>query len=243
MQVYHCNLPPQEFALLQQKPETGLIYLGKQYLNQLCEQDYICFHQPLEQQHMIVKVESADNNDAAAAADSCLQQFYTKPAEIIVREMQAADYERKGYIHYQSWNETYTGLIDQRYLDSRSLEKCIAVAKQYPDHTLVLELDHTIIGFASFSFCEDEDSEHCGEINAIYLLRQYHHMGLGVILMDACLDRMRICSKIVLWVLVSNEATIRFYETYGFQKDGKEKNLTLANVYSLHVCRMYLAIT
>ncbi|MBU1020148.1 MAG: hypothetical protein KJ847_02955 [Firmicutes bacterium] len=55
--------------------------------------------------------------------------------KVTIRKADINDAEGKGYVHYHSWNEAYTGLIDQEYLDSRSLEKCIEQAKEYPQNT------------------------------------------------------------------------------------------------------------
>ena len=34
----------------------------------------------------------------------------------------AAEMDGKGYVHWKSWQETYTGLIDQHYLNTRTLD-------------------------------------------------------------------------------------------------------------------------
>ena len=34
----------------------------------------------------------------------------------------------KGAVHYESWHETYAGLIDAAYIEKLTLERCIASA-------------------------------------------------------------------------------------------------------------------
>ena len=49
--------------------------------------------------------------------------------KIVIKKMESeAEINGKGYVHYKSWHETYTGLIDADYLERQTLEKCIATA-------------------------------------------------------------------------------------------------------------------
>ncbi|NBL00939.1 MAG: hypothetical protein EOM50_23670, partial [Erysipelotrichia bacterium] len=64
---------------------------------------------------------------------------------IIIRDMVEKDYERKGYIHFRSWLESYDRLLDSRYLEKHSLEHCINIAKKYPENTLVAEYKNEIV--------------------------------------------------------------------------------------------------
>lgn len=49
--------------------------------------------------------------------------------KIVIKKMESeAEINGKGYVHYKSWHETYTGLIDADYLERQTPEKCIATA-------------------------------------------------------------------------------------------------------------------
>ena len=43
----------------------------------------------------------------------------------------------KGYVHYKSWHETYTGLIDADYMKDITLEKCTGTVHRWPDNIIV----------------------------------------------------------------------------------------------------------
>lgn len=44
-----------------------------------------------------------------------------------------AEMDGKGYVHWKSWQETYTGLIDQEYLTNhQTLEKSLLTAHRSP---------------------------------------------------------------------------------------------------------------
>ncbi len=39
-----------------------------------------------------------------------------------------SEMDGRGYVHFQSWQETYPGLIDAAYLEKMTLETCISIA-------------------------------------------------------------------------------------------------------------------
>ena len=71
--------------------------------------------------------------------------------EFIIREsVTDQDKHGKAYVHYTAWNETYTGLMPQEFLDGRSLEKCIKNAYEYPKNTFVAVAKEKVVGFALY---------------------------------------------------------------------------------------------
>ena len=50
---------------------------------------------------------------------------------------------------------------------------------------------------------------------------------IGRRLMQLCLQELSGSERIYLWALAENEKALRFYERFGFHRDGAEKLLTL----------------
>ena len=161
---------------------------------------------------------------------------------ITIREATVNDAEGKGYVHYQSWIETYTNLMPQEYLDSLSLERSIETARKYPQNTLVAEDNNRIIGFACYLPCRDEDIKKAGEVMAIYILKEYKGMNIGKKLMDECYKKMKEFNIFVIWVLASNKHAIDFYKHLGYKEDGKTKDIKVSPTVSLHEIRMVKGI-
>ncbi len=159
---------------------------------------------------------------------------------IIIRKAGISDAEEKGFVHYHSWNETYTGLIDQSFLDSRSLEKCIESARNHPENNYVAVVDDHIVGFSCYLKARDEDLKDAGEIMAIYILKDYYGLGIGKKLMAVCYKELSQYNKIILWVLKTNKNAIDFYEHIGFVQDGKEKEVKINEGVKLVEIRMVL---
>lgn len=135
-----------------------------------------------------------------------------------------------GLVLCQGWHETYTGLVDRDFLNQITVEKGVNRAEAQKEHALISIMGDRVIGLVSFGPYRNEDAQDdskVGEIYAIYVLAQFHGKKVGYQLMNAALDRMSGYDKIVLWVLQGNEKAIRFYERYGFQLDGKEKQIVL----------------
>ena len=52
---------------------------------------------------------------------------------IVIKKMESDDeIKGKAYVHWKSWQEAYSGIVDQRYLDSLTLEKCEKTAYRWP---------------------------------------------------------------------------------------------------------------
>ena len=57
---------------------------------------------------------------------------------IVIKKMESDDEIRgKAYVHWKSWQEAYSGIVDQRYLDSLTLEKCEKTAYRWPDDMII----------------------------------------------------------------------------------------------------------
>lgn len=145
----------------------------------------------------------------------------------IIRDSCPDDIDGKAYVHWKSWQETYAGIISQSYLDQLTLEKCQNNARRWSDNIIVAEVNGSVVGFAGFGSSNDTDVATCGEVYAIYVLREYQHHKIGYALMNACLEKLSSNTKIVVWVLQKNEQAILFYRRYGFVLDGQTKELIL----------------
>ena len=144
-----------------------------------------------------------------------------------IRNMRPEDADGKGYVHWKTWQETYTGLMEEKYLANQTLDKCCAIAHRIPQNTLVAEVEGNIIGFS----CYGREDSGAGEIIALYLLKEYQGLGLGRKLMDAAMDRLNGCTPITLYVLKGNDHAIGFYEHYGFCFDGTSQEISVGMVY------------
>ena len=122
-----------------------------------------------------------------------------------------SEMDEKGYVHYKSWQETYSGLMPDDYLKNLTLEKCVEMAHKFPQNTLLLKVDGKTVGFSCI--CKREDAT---EIIAIYLLKEYHGKRLGYELMKRTVSQLADNVPVVLWVLNGNEKAIRFYKKFGF---------------------------
>lgn len=137
-----------------------------------------------------------------------------------------ADMTGKAYVHWKSWQETYTGLIDQDYLDNvMNLAKCESIARLWTQGLWVAKDGERVVGFVGCG--ASRDGEDCGEVYSIYVLQSHQGKGIGYALMNQAMEQLRDCRKVVLWVLRGNEKAIRFYERYGFVFDGEEKDVTI----------------
>ena len=149
-------------------------------------------------------------------------------SDYIVKPMESeAEMEGKAYVHYKSWQETYPALVDPDYLAGMTLERCIEIARKWPDSLLVAKDGERVVGFVGYGAYRDDTLPRTGEIYALYVLAAYHGRGIGRALMNAAVAKLSGYQKIALWVLKGNERAVRFYESYGFRPDGTEAEIIL----------------
>lgn len=156
---------------------------------------------------------------------------------VYIRDMEENDHEGKGYVHYRSWVETYTGLMDERYLAKHTLERCVQIAKKHPEHTIIALDENTVVGFAAYNPSSD-NQEDTGEVYAIYVLKAYQKRGIGKALMNECIRRLSGYQFVTVWVLSSNQPSIDWYQRYGFVMDGKTKRVNAMDDYFLEESRL-----
>ena len=137
------------------------------------------------------------------------------------------DIDGKGYVHWKTWHETYTGLIDPSYMEKTTLETCVDMARRWPQNTMVAKDGDKVIGFVCYGEHHDEGLTDCGEVFAIYVLAEYYGRKVGYALMNAAIEKLAAYGKVALWVLKGNDRAIRFYQRYGFCLDGTEREVKL----------------
>ena len=158
-------------------------------------------------------------------------------SELILKPMETEEEIRgKAYVHWKSWQESYAGLVDPGYLQRLTLENCVERAFRWRADTWVAKLDGQVVGFACCG--PDRERPGSGEVYAIYVLEACQKQQIGWRLMRLCLDELKGCERIFVWVLEGNDKAIRFYEQVGFRRDGEEKTLSLGT--PVQVIRMVL---
>ena len=149
---------------------------------------------------------------------------------IIKRLETKEEIKGKASVHYQAWKEAYVGLVNQDYLDRRTMEMSLQSAQRAFDNgitTLIAKDRERVVGFADFGRYWLDDLHDAGEVYAIYILKEYYGKGIGYALMKKALDALSEYPQTAVWVLKGNERAIRFYKRCGFEFDGEKKEIEL----------------
>lgn len=134
------------------------------------------------------------------------------------------DVNGKAYVHWKSWQQTYTGMIPQEILDKQTLDICQKMAFRWRDGVIVAKCHGDVIGFAATGECRDADMSETREIIALYVLQEHQGKGVGYALLNEAQRRLGEGMPTVLWVLKENARAIRFYQRQGYSFDGAEKS-------------------
>lgn len=141
--------------------------------------------------------------------------------------MSPADRAGRAHVHYTAWRGTYPGIMDPRVLAWNTPEHCREAAEKGGRDTLVL-LDRAredrVVGFACWRYNARPliSVPEAGEVTALYVLKAYQGMGLGRMLLEACLARIPH-PRTALLVLKGNDHAVGFYEHMGFRLTGRER--------------------
>ena len=147
----------------------------------------------------------------------------------------AADINDIAHIHVDGWRSSYGGIIDQGYIDSKTIEDRIALwtdifEKDETTTLLARDENGTAAGFVSFGKIRTAPPGmspirplYTAEIYAIYILKDYWRKGLGKQLMKAASDALKgdKHQSVCLWVLEKNKNANAFYKAIGGERCGK----------------------
>lgn len=156
-----------------------------------------------------------------------------------IRKARLEDSEQIGRVHYQSWLETYRGIMDDDYLDNISLQNRIDNVKNYYQVCQVAEINDEIVGIITCDSSRDDDLIDTLEIIGLYVLKAHHRNGIGKSLIEKCIEVNSRYTHVTLWVSKDNDNAIKAYKNIGFVEDGKHKVLTIGSK-KLSVIRMMM---
>lgn len=149
---------------------------------------------------------------------------------VTVRAPLESDAEGIARTHVDSWRETYSGVLDDRFFSEDAYARRLKFWTRYlsmdprPGRMAVALRDGAVIGFANAGDATGPDAEHgftpmrTLHLFSIYLLNAAHGTGAAQALLDAVVSG----EPAQLWVLRGNSRAISFYRRNGFAVDGAE---------------------
>jgi ribosomal protein S18 acetylase RimI-like enzyme len=152
------------------------------------------------------------------------------PATAVVRPAGPGDADEIAQVHVDSWRETYSGLIPDRYFDADALDarrrmwRAILRLDPMPGTLVVAERDGRVVGFAFAGSADHPDAVKGVEparglhLFSIYLAAAEQGAGTGHALLEAAVGD----QPAQLWVAAANDRARAFYERHGFHTDGTE---------------------
>lgn len=147
----------------------------------------------------------------------------------VIRPIADADIDAVADIHVRTWQAGYAGIIPAGYLASLNRHTNArhrrSRATRPDQHTLVIEEEGRIAGFASFGpylIAGDSYDLGIGHLYAIYVAPADWGRGFGAELLLAAKAGLAAAGypEMRLWVLTDNVRARRFYERMGLKPDG-----------------------
>jgi GNAT superfamily N-acetyltransferase len=148
----------------------------------------------------------------------------------MIRDAQPGDESAVADVHVRAWKAAYRGLLPEDFLEELAPEHRVpgyrfGLGDPRAPRTLLAFDGETLLGFATFGPCRDEDAAGAGELFALYIDPARWRTGAGRALLLAARERLRELGfhEAVLWVLCGNEAAERFYAADGWGRDGSSR--------------------
>ncbi|GCE47047.1 L-amino acid N-acyltransferase YncA [Thermosporothrix hazakensis] len=140
---------------------------------------------------------------------------------VTIRPARTEDAHGIAFVHTESWQTTYQGLMPAEYIAQRTLERRQRTWEhvlQQPDALVYVAEDKQgrLVGFANGGPLRSDDPGYAAEVYCLYLLQEAQRQGLGrtlvrVLVADFLAHGME---SMLIWVLATNPAR-RFYEALG----------------------------
>jgi len=148
---------------------------------------------------------------------------------MICREATAADLSAIDRLFRQSFRDTFAHLYrpgDLKAFLSKFTPGAWADEFNNPDYRFrVAEVDGDIVGYLKLgpSTLPVETSAHAIELRQLYILKEYHGVGIAHALTDWAIDQARAlgAGELYLTVYTDNQRAKRFYHRYGFEAVGR----------------------
>ena len=156
-------------------------------------------------------------------------------AQVAVRACTVLDAEAVESLRVAGWKSAYRGMIPDAFLDSMpvNVDRRRKLTAERADGVVesVAVQDGTVVGWVAAGPCRDDDrpQSHQGEVYACYVLPQRWRQGVGRLLFTHAAGVLAQAGRgdITLWVLEANSPARRFYESFGFHRDGGRQILDL----------------
>ena len=158
-----------------------------------------------------------------------------------IRKRKKEDTKSIANIVTVSWKETYKGIVPDYFfkeLENNEEQRAKNAYDSFDitnNNQLVLEVEDKVVGFVSYGPAKENDFENCGEIIALYIIKQYKGKGFGKKLVDNAKKELKKLgyNKMIIACLKGNPSN-EFYKHIGgvYIKDAVFKRLNLPeNVY------------
>jgi GNAT superfamily N-acetyltransferase len=149
---------------------------------------------------------------------------------VTIRPAVLEDVPELARIQVDTWRSTYSGLIDQSYLDSLSYsdkEQNLAkgISLNSPSTVrLVALLNDVIAGFVIAGARRGDEWPHTSEMYALYVAENLQGHGAGRTLYEQAVEWLRHAGHrgMIIRVLKGNDKSIQFYESRGARLIGEE---------------------
>jgi ribosomal protein S18 acetylase RimI-like enzyme len=161
--------------------------------------------------------------------------------QVTIRKATIDDAQSIAEVRTGSWQSTYSGILNDAYLNNIDTAKNAELWKQIIVRNLLVYVAETdkIVGFVSGGKNRSSDIAAEGEIYALYLLKEWQGKGIGKMLFDTFINQLLLASmrSMLIWVLRDNPSK-HFYIKMGgtFIKEvemeiGEEKLIEQAYVW------------
>ncbi len=139
----------------------------------------------------------------------------------LIRKSKIEDYDSIARIVTKCWQNTYRNIVNNDFLDSLSKnEKARAKSQKESfdknnNHEFVLLINKKIVGFVKVCLSEEKIDD-CGEMQAIYILKEYNGYGYGRKLFEKGVNELKSmgCKCMVIGCLDGNPSN-EFYKHMG----------------------------
>ncbi len=162
----------------------------------------------------------------------------------IIRKALPEDGDAIAHVQIKTWKKAYAGIFpadrlasleSQRKELTERWQSNIRAEDRYPAFFVAEQPKAGVIGFAAADPQPNPDYPFKAELQLIYILPEYHRLGIGTKLMRVVAEELLKTgfTSLMLWVLKDNHDSRKFYETLGGKLVGESEYLRWDKAYAI----------
>lgn len=157
----------------------------------------------------------------------------SKKRTIEFKSIALSDILEISLLEYTIWRDTYKNILPTEYINDLNIihiqQKFVKRLSNENIETYLIKMNDIAVGYFVLTYYKE-----ALELSKIYLLHDYHHLGIGTYTMYFVENKAleKNINIIESWIIENNVKSVSFHQKMGFRPSFEQKKLSVDNIYA-----------